>query len=126
MTLSHEFVNRDAYLVSRGVRPAAIVGFVLNTPVDIREALSIVLLCLSDGWGYCETEPIPFTMRWRLDPNLVAIGVAGYPWIPPILEWLSSDAVPEEHYDRLLGLILGYSPASVEAFHQGQISHEKS
>lgn len=121
-------VLRDGYLVSRGVRPAAILTFVPTNKDFIAKTMTNLqeLLDTMDEWGASECAPIPFNMPWRpklsskyhIEPgSQTAIGIAAYSWIPPTLTWLSSKKVPQEHYDHLLGLILGYSPAAIEAFH---------
>ena len=48
----------------------------------------------------------------RKDKKIVDIGVAMRGWVAETFAWIMNNA-PQPHLDRLLGLLLGYSPDAI-------------
>ena len=105
--LSDNLIREHAYLVSRGVRPLAIVGHCSDDPLAmLRTATKIEALA-------CEGA-IPFVSDAH--DGIVDFGYAASRRVIDLFCWLRSaneEAVPEEHRDRILGVLLGYGVDAV-------------
>lgn len=113
-------VFTEIYLVSRGVRPAAIIGSVEDNPHLVDLCMEKVTKKIESGLGTCELVPIPFAIKNLGHTDKVTIGVAAYPWVVQTLEWLALKSEEDAGviFAYLQGLMLGYSPRSIEAFRQ--------
>lgn len=97
-------VREHAYLIARGVRPLAIVG---NCPADNRTMFEVA----SELENHAEAGAIPFVAP-RSD-GVADYGYAAARWVIDLLQWVESDAVPEVHRHRIIGLLLGYSVEAI-------------
>ena len=106
----------QAYLISRGVRPLALVDTVeAKNPVEILKAYNKMQFVLTDnhpGMG-SGVHVIPFAIL-RKEGDWVDVGFAARAWVVDTLKWIQDNA-PQPHLDRLLGLMLGYSPDAIAA-----------
>ena len=119
-TPTRDYVEEQAYLVSRGVRPLAIVGVAPPTQRAREEAISV----LYKTWPFAANGcPIPFVIV-RPD-GLADYGYAARQWVVDELEWLHHN-VPHPHLDRLLGLLLGYSADAIAAHDEWGSGHRFS
>ena len=59
------------------------------------------------------TLPIPL-VSVRKDGSCADAGFAARQWVVETFKWIQ-DNVPQPHLDRLLGLMLGYSPDAIAA-----------
>jgi hypothetical protein len=97
-----DLLREQAFLVARGVRPLALVGTV--EPCQVASAPN-TLLRRADGEGV-----IPFAI-----PSGLA-GYASHAWVVDLIQW--ADTAPRIHRDRILGLLLGYSPDAIRQFEE--------
>lgn len=97
--------RHEAYLISRGVRPMALLGACTETPEAIERARGLLL---SEGQQH--EGAIPFMIA-RGD-GWVEYGFASDAWIVELYGWVLRGA-PEERRDALTGLLLGYSSSSI-------------
>jgi hypothetical protein len=95
-----------AYLVARGVRPLALIGTCAN---DQAEAVGARLSLLA------EEGIVPYVIP-AARPGRLACGYGAAPWTVALLRWTLSEECPEAQRDRILGLLLGYSPEAIESF----------
>ena len=112
MNVSEDTIQHQAYLVSRGVRPLAIVDAVKSDdPVAVLKAynkMQFTLLGLGPG---SDRSVVPFAVK-RKEQDVVDVGFAARAWIANTLKWVLWNA-PQPHLDRLVGLLLGYSPDAI-------------
>lgn len=102
-------LSEAAYLVSRGVRPLALVGHCPDRPnvmLRIRGRLAAAAQRF-DALVFIVPE----------SGGSAAFGYAAHRWVIDLLTWALSDGVPPERKHEILGLLLGYSPAAI-ARHQ--------
>lgn len=106
-TWSKDYIQEQAYLVSRGVRPMAIVGWVTaEHDVMLRAAsrLEIESIGIEGAAAYVIPRP---------DGQAVC-GFAAARWVIDLHEWvLQTPALPEKHFHHILGLLLGYSAHAI-------------
>ena len=98
-------VKSEAYLVSRGVRPLALVGTVDADPLLMLKAfnrVSYATLGMSELRG---TSVIPLVVD---SGDYADVGFAARSWVAETFKWMVEN-VPQPHLDRLKGLLLGYS-----------------
>ena len=101
---SAEAVREQAYLVSRGVRPLAL----LNTCELDDAAMANRFVQLNQLAG--QYQVIPFVLP-REDFPCAMTGFAAAPWVVDLLAW-SYKQPPRQHH-RILGLLLGYSANAI-------------
>ncbi len=103
---SADLAREQAYLVSRGVRPRALLGAsYLPMSVDaVREQLA--------SWGQHHPEALPFVLVGG-DGSTIHFGYAAAAWCVDLYRWLLT--VPDEaQRERIEGLLLGYGPREIE------------
>lgn len=115
---SDECLREHAYLISRGVRALAVCGNIVMSPSGVERAYS-VLRGQSATIAGSLVSPIPFVIE--SGHGFADCGYAAAPWVIDILRWiyLSEDAKPHVH--RIIGLLLGYSPAAMNDFEVRQV-----
>lgn len=125
MLPSDDVIREHAYLISRGVRPMSLVCAV--------EAESLAMKCLYEklsgfapinGGGQAVT-PVPFVIV-GLEEGLANGGFTTHSWIPETLQWLGQLNTSQKYVDRIIGLLLGYSPGAIaeyDTFRSGQLFH---
>jgi hypothetical protein len=108
---SRDLLDAEAYLVSRGVRPVALVG---HCPAD-----PVIMLRVKSGLHKVLQAQlvIPFIFAEKDRPETAAFGYAAHRWCVDLLEWVMSAEVPPARKHEILGLLLGYSPSAI-ARHQ--------
>ena len=109
VNISDSAIYENGYLVSRGVRPLALVGTVETEPVTMLRMYDR-LSSFSFGTSALAV-PIPFVLPRN---KLAEAGFASRGWIVDTLKWVLTN-VPEPHQRRLIGLLLGYSEDAVAA-----------
>lgn len=111
---SDDYILEHAYLVERGVRPMAIVGYIEAKDPELLQAASRLEIIST------QNNVIPFVVV-RAD-GIADCGFASAKWVVDLYEWLvrSSD-VPEIHGHRIRGLLLGYNVKAIR-MHDGRIS----
>ena len=97
-------IQEQAYLVSRGVRPLALLG---STKLDEADMVSqyVRLNQLATG------SAIPFVLP-RKDMDCAMAGFASAQWVIDLLEWSYNQAPLRQHH-CIIGLLLGYSPSAI-------------
>lgn len=101
--------REQAYLIARGVRPLAIVGHCTDDPKVMFKVASELEDCSSHG-------AIPFVAP--RDDGVADYGYAGSRWVIDLLRWAQTDAVPDEHRHRIVGLLLGYSVEAIRSYEE--------
>jgi hypothetical protein len=113
---SDETIHEQAYLISRGVRPLALVGVVDGDKVAMLRAYN-KLESVRCGLGQAH-EPIPVVMQ-RSDGHWADVGFAARAWVSDTLKWCLENT-PQPHLQRILGLMLGYSPDAIAALEESE------
>ena len=106
---SRDILIEQAYLISRGVRPMALVGEVVLVSNNARQAHDELL----NAAGGLFDNVIPFVI-----PNgdgTALVGYAAETWIVDLLRWMAANA-PGQLQDCVLGLLLGYSPRAIAEY----------
>ena len=107
MKASEDLILEHALLVSRGVRPMALVAYVDLHDSDMLEAYDQLVQALGSNGA------IPFVLPWR-EMDCAVAGFAAERWVIGMLEWMCSpDLVDPRRHHQLMGLLLGYSPGSI-------------
>jgi hypothetical protein len=105
-------LDNEAYLVSRGVRPLALVGHCPADPVVMLRVRTLLNRARQAG------EVIAFIVtEGGAGEGMAAFGYAAHRWAVDLLEWALSGAIPPARKHEILGLLCGYSPAAI-ARHQ--------
>ena len=102
---SDDLLSEQSYLVARGVRPMALVG---EFPSDLMIAIATRLEAQADQ------DAIPFVID--LGEGHATCGYASAGWAVELYRWVMGKEIPQEHRERILGLLLGYSPVAVASF----------
>ena len=106
--ISDSTIYENGYLVSRGVRPLALVGTV---DADAVAMLRMLERLRTFSFGTSQVaSPIPFVLP--VEDGRAQAGFARRRWVVDTLKWVLCN-VPDPHQDRLLGLLLGYSEDAV-------------
>ena len=116
MLPSDDLIQEQAYLISRGVRPLALVGTIETDPDEmlrVYNKLSLVRTGTANGH-----EPIAVVVA-RQDGECADVGYAARAWVVDTFRWLSENA-PQPHLNRLMGLLLGYSPDAIAALEEAE------
>lgn len=110
-TPSKECMEREAYLVSRGVRPLAQIGCCSSHYAT----LNIIRQKLAEA-----AQSLPKAIPFVVDHNdgIASYGYTTTFWAADLYRWAGSGAVPEDQRHRILGLVLGYSPQAIQDFEE--------
>ena len=106
--LSDDLIWEQAYLVSRGVRPLALVGSIPVSNASSRMATQIRMGMVSDGLA------IPFVFM-PYDDDFATCGFAAENWVIDLLKWSWAN-MPRREHELMLGLMLGYAPNEIRKF----------
>lgn len=107
MDFSDELIQEQAYLVSRGVRPLALLGSINPDPATMKRAL----VRLNQLTGASAGSAIPFVLL-RADMGCAMVGFAAAQWVVDLLEWSYRQAPMRQHH-CIIGLLLGYSASAI-------------
>lgn len=111
-------IYEAGYLVSRGVRPLAVVATILDDPEQASELWS--RLASSTFGASVAVTPIPFVVRVVVfGTTMVHGGYAARKWLIETWQWVH-EIVPASHRNRLTGLLLGYSVEAIAAFDESE------
>ena len=114
-------IQDAAYQISRGIRLMALLGHVPPNPTTMSRAYyRLVYLGGSQGAG--ALLPIPFVIE-REDKTCADAGFAARQWVVETFVWIKKNA-PPPHLNRLLGLLLGYSPDAIAVHDEAQMGIE--
>lgn len=103
-------IEREAYLVERGVRPIALMG---TRPADATEKVRL----LTQLKKFCYKMDVkPFVID-RND-GAVEYGIASAGWALDLFKWLLSAKIPQVQKDRIQGLLFGYDIKSIARFEE--------
>ena len=102
-----DLARQQAYLVSRGVRPMALLPEVGKEPIEVQCAFFRIQE-LAAGLG----TVIPFVWE-RPDHDCTDVGYVSHSWVLDLHKWLHEADVPTRQYHRIMGLLLGYSPEAI-------------
>ncbi len=98
--MNNELIDEQAYLVSRGVRPLALLDAIGLDEAEMYK--QFVQLGQITQW-----DAIPFVLP-RKDMNCAMTGFAAAQWVIDLLAWSYANA-PLQHHHQIIGLLLGYS-----------------
>ena len=109
-------IDHEAYLISRGVRPMALLDSVPGSSRGTIAAWGMYLanICRPYNGGTEETAPYPFIIP-HPDKDKLHLGIAAYPWVIESYKYLLYK-IEEPWQQHFLGLLLGYSPAAIHEF----------
>lgn len=103
---SDEVLREQSYLVARGVRALSLAGHCFQG--SELELLRIA----TELENFAEPPTIPFVVDHG--DGVASFGYASASWSVDLYEWaVKSPGVPQEQMHRIIGLLLGYDPASV-------------
>ena len=115
MLPSFDLIKEQAYLVSRGVRPLAIVAEGHDEdPVAVLKAYNELCYTLQSGGITVGGQTNIVPICYQDGEGSVKLGFAARSWVPETLKWILEN-VPQPHLDRILGLLLGYSSDAIAA-----------
>ena len=104
MSESSDLINEQAWLISRGVRPLALLESKSKSGTEMHN--EFVRL------NQMVVEPaIPFVLP-RKDMDCAMVGFASNQWVIDLLEW-SYDNAPLRQRHCIIGLLLGYSASAI-------------
>jgi hypothetical protein len=104
---SRDLISEQEYLVSRGVRPLAIIG---HYAADARYLGRIERLLEAESGGV-----LPFAIDHG--DGTASYGFAASEWVLDLYRWLVTDAhVPQKQRHRVVGLLLGYGVEAVTEY----------
>jgi len=106
LAVSDDVLYEQVYLVARGVRPLALAG-----ECDAAEAFSV----RSRMSLIAAREVLTFVRD--LGNGRAVCGFASHAWAIDLFMWAHTEA-PPLHRDRILGLLLGYTPHAVRRFEE--------
>lgn len=98
-------VNEAAYLVSRGVRPLALLDSVSQDEAVMGRTYDQMI-------DACESykAALPFVLPCRGQEHAL-VGFAAEAWVIELLDWIQGQ--PGQQYHQIMGLLLGYSPRAI-------------
>ena len=111
-TYSDDAILGQAYQVARGVRALAIIG---SCPSQAAQDTYGRLRSLGDP------PAIPFVIGGLQE--WATFGYASHAWVLDLLVF--SESFPVVHRDRVLGLLLGYSPDAIRSFEENHSGCDK-
>ena len=100
------YLSEQAFLVSRGVRPLALVGSVSRDPKVMHECF----MRLRESSAKWQGSVFPFIVP-RKDSDCAMAGFAAAQWVIDLLRW-SYDQPPRQRH-QIIGLLLGYAPGAI-------------
>ena len=117
---SKDLIQEQAFLVSRGVRPMAIVG---NCSEDKDEALEAIIRL--------ETFSVPGAIPFitKREEGILDYGFASEEWVIDLFSWVNNWedlTITEEHRHQILGLLLGYGPDSIRNIKKWEEEEEQN
>lgn len=108
---NQDVLAEHAYLVARGVRPLAIGG---HFPTGSASTLRIATLIESAAPN---EQVLPFVIDHGDGSG--SFGYAVNRWTLDFYEWAVTDrSIPEQQKHRLVGMLLGYSPAAISRYEE--------
>jgi len=101
-----EVLKEQAYLISRGVRPMALIGNCASDPETMLSTLKAIEECSESG-------AIPFVIN--KGHGSADYGYAASQWVIDVFSLFSraESPVPERERGCILGLLLGYSSEAI-------------
>lgn len=108
---SSDYLTEASYLVSRGVRPLALVG---HCPA---QSLLMLRVRTRLAMARYQFDTIPFVVPER--DGGAAFGYAANRWVIDLLTWALSGDVPPARKHEILGLLLGYSATAIARHQEG-------
>ena len=108
-----EVLDSECYLISRGVRPLALIGHCPADPVTMCRVKTLLHRAVT------ASHVITFVIGEgdKGHGPSAAFGYAAHRWVIDMLRWALSERVPPVRRHEILGLLCGYSPAAI-ARHQ--------
>ena len=99
MLPSDDLIQEQAHLISRGVRPLALLGSVGTNPREMKNAF----IRLGQFGAYCldRDNAVPFVLP-RKDMDCALVGFASHAWVVDLLRWTYATH-PYSKSIRLLG-----------------------
>ena len=114
-----EEARAEAYLISRGVRPVAMIEWATSAdPVEMRSAHQMLLEACS-----CWENVVPFVFPVEGEAY-ARTGFAAHPYLVEFFEWAEANA-PPRWLSVIHGLLFGYSLSKIGE-HDDQFSHRFS
>lgn len=109
---SADLVREQAYQISRGVRPMALLGTCGHDRIaEVRGLLTVQ--------GQHHPEALPFVLS---DGDVVHFGFAAASWVVDLFRWAQGQ--PEAQRERIEGLLLGYGPREIERHDEARRARE--
>jgi hypothetical protein len=106
-----ELLTEHAYLVARGTRPMALAGWCPADP-------DVMLRVATRLEGTAEAGALPFVIDHH--DGTATYGYAAARRVLDLYQWIARDpAVPQEHRERITGLLLGYAPHAISRYEEG-------
>lgn len=93
-----------------------------NRSIEQRAIQELKPIAESVAGSSAEIEPIPFAIPATYEPDddgverRLVCGFAAYSWVVDTATWFWSDEPAPFPHGEILGLLLGYSPAAIQAF----------
>lgn len=104
---SEDLLREHVYLVARGVRALAIAGWCEADELAMLRAATLVE-------SHVESPALPFVVNHG--DGRATYGYAAAAWALDLYQWAHAEQVPQEQRERIVGLLLGYSPEAVARF----------
>ena len=98
---SDDAMKEQAWLISRGVRPLAILEWIEREPAEMENAF----VRLNQHAGV-DHGIVPFVVP--TNETSAAVGYARASWVVDVLTWVCRNAPPRQ-FHCIMGLLLGYS-----------------
>ena len=104
---SDDCLQEHIYLISKGVRPMALVGSCEAEPTIMLRAATLIETAAA------LQRVIPFVID-RGD-GFADFGYASHQWVIELFEWAISEGCPRNKTHQIIGMLLGYSSSEIEA-----------
>ena len=104
---SDELLSEQSYLVARGVRTMAHIAEFPAEP-------GLMVIVATRLEAQADPNAIPFVVDHQDGHATCGYAVAG--WAVELYRWVMGKEIPQEQRERVLGLLLGYSPAAIASF----------
>lgn len=107
-SLNLELLSEQSYLVARGVRPLALVGWCTDDPDVMVRTATLVEQVAAEA-------TVPFVVDHG--NGCATYGYAANASVLDLYAWAqSAEGVPQCQRERIVGLLLGYAPAALASF----------
>lgn len=106
-----DMLYEHALLVTRGVRPMALIGGVPASPVTMWYVHKHLLGVAADAGD----DVIPFVIDAN-DGRLAFAGFGAAEWVVELMHFALTSRHAARHKDQIIGLLLGYSPAAIQRY----------